>query len=155
MNIRLKLNLVACALLTAAFSSSALLPGDAAENLKLAPGVSYTSDIGTVFPIAADKMDDVTVEPGRPALIFFGAPGDLNTNRQAKRVVQLYDKHRDNTKFIIVNVDNPSDAGRDLIRKYYPGYVPAQLLLDKSGTKVWSSVGEISRKKISGQINHM
>lgn len=128
---------------------------NAAENLRLASGVSYTSDIGNIFPIVGDKLDDFTVEPGRPALIFFGAPGDLNTNRQAKRVVQLYQKHRDDTKFIIVNVDDPNSGARELIKSYYPGYVPAQLLIDRSGKKVWSQVGETSRKQMSGRINNM
>jgi hypothetical protein len=128
---------------------------DAAINLRLAPGVSFVSDIGTSFPIVGEQMDDFTVQSGRPALIFFGASGDLNTNRQAKRLVQLYGKHHDDTKFIIVNVDNPNASSRELVKKYYPGYVPAQILVDKTGQTVWSQVGEVSRKKIGGQINQM
>lgn len=124
----------------------------AAENLRLAPGVSYTSDVGTVFPLVGDRMTDYTIESGRPALIFFGATGDLNTNRQAKRLVALYAKRRDNTKYIVVNVDSQDEAARELVRKYYPGYVPAQLLLDKDGHTIWTQVGEISRKRLGGQI---
>jgi hypothetical protein len=128
---------------------------NAAENLRLAPGISYTSDVGTVFPIVGDRMTDYTIETGRPALIFFGAAGDLNSNRQAKRIVQLYSKHHDETKFIVVNVDSQDPSARELLRKYYPGYVPAQLLIDKDGHTIWSQVGEISRKRLSGQINQM
>lgn len=101
-------------------------------------------------------MDDFLIEPGRPALIFFGASGDQNTNRQARRLVELYSKRKDNTKFIIVNVDGPhTDGGKELIKKYYPGYVPAQLLIDRDGHLLWSQIGEISRRKLSGALNGM
>jgi hypothetical protein len=154
MDKRFNWKITACAICCAvSFIAPAMV--NAAENLRLAPGVSFVSDIGTSFPIVGDKMNDFTVQPGRPTLIFFGAPGDLNTNRQAKRLVQLYAKHHDDTKFIIVNVDNPDPSARELIKKYYPGYVPAQLLMNKQGHTVWSQVGEISRKKLGGQINQM
>jgi hypothetical protein len=150
-----KRNLKVVAVMVAALCAIAAPAVKAAENLRLAPGVSFNSDLGTIFPIVGEKMDDFRVEAGRPALIFFGAPGDLNTARQAKRLVQLYSRHQDDTKFIIVNVDRPTDASKQLIMKYYPGYVPAQLLIDKSGKTIWSQVGEISRRKLSGQINQM
>lgn len=138
---------IACGITTA--------PSWSAENLSVAPGISYVSDIGTVFPLIGDRMDDYVIEAGKPTLIFFGATGDLNTNRQAKRLVELYRKDKAKaTKFIVVNVDNPTNAGaRELIKKHYPGYVPAQLLLDSNGKILWSQVGEVSRRKLSGHIN--
>jgi hypothetical protein len=71
---------------------SASLAAVAAEDLQLRPGVSFGQDIDNGFPIVGKRMDDAVLEPGRAALVFFGAAGDLNTNRQAKRVVELYRK---------------------------------------------------------------
>lgn len=125
----------------------------AAEDLQLAPGLSFTSDSGP-FPIVATNLQDAKIEAGRPHLIFFGAASDLNTNRQAKRFVDLYKKRKDTPlKFIVVDVDRPgSPEAKALITKYYPGYVPAELLLDKAGNTVWSQVGEVSRRKIRAQV---
>jgi hypothetical protein len=137
----------------ATICAAGFTPAFAAENLRLAPGVSYNSDLGTTFPIAAEKLDDVSLDPTKPSLIFFGATGDLNTNRQAKRLVELYKKEHDKSKFIVVNVDNPiNESARRLIRQHYPGYVPAQLLVNPSGKVIWSQVGEVSRRKLRGQI---
>src|ERR1700677_2234067 len=71
---------------------STSLAAVAAEDLQLRPGVSFGQDIDNGFPIVGKKMDDVVLEPGRAPLLFFAAVGDLNTNRQAKRVVELYRK---------------------------------------------------------------
>jgi hypothetical protein len=150
-----KENLLFYALVLASTITVAInvIPGFSAENLKLAPGISYDSDLGNQFPITADKMEDMAIDSARPTLIFFGAVGDMNTNRQAKRLVELYKKESSKTKFVVVNVDNPANGeARSLIRKHYPGYVPAQLLLDPSGKVVWSQVGEVSRRKLRGQI---
>ena len=137
-------------------SASALAPALAAEDLGLAPGVSYNSDSGTVFPVVGQNLSDAKVEAGRANLIFFGAAGDLNTNRQAKRLVDLYKKERDRgTKFIVVDVDHPlNEDARGLIKKYYQGYVPAQLLLDRAGQVQWREVGEVSRRKLHSHIDN-
>ena len=61
----------------------------AADDLKLRSGISYTQDIDSGFPIMGTNMDDCKISVSTPTFIFFGASGDLNTNRQAKRVVYL------------------------------------------------------------------
>src|SRR5215470_244836 len=80
----------------------------AAEDLRLRDGISFYQDLDTGFPIIGQKMDDVLPAADRPTFIFFGAAGDLNTNRQARRVVELYRKYRaSGLKFIVVDVDEP------------------------------------------------
>lgn len=149
----MKVNEKLVVLATAIVCVSGFTPGFAAENLRLAPGISYNSDLGTTFPIAADKLDDFSLDATKPTLIFFGATGDLNTNRQARRLVELYKKEHSKSKFIVVNVDDPLNASaRRLIQAHYPGYVPAQLLIDPAGKVIWSQVGEVSRRKLRGQI---
>jgi hypothetical protein len=126
----------------------------AAENLTLRKGVSFTEDKDNGFPIIADKMDDATIDSGKPTLIFFGASGDLNTNRQAKRLVGLYNKFKTkNLKFIVVDVDHSANTkATDLIKKHYKGYIPCQVLLDESGNSVWSKSGEVQEGDVAKQI---
>lgn len=126
----------------------------AAENLTLRKGVSFTEDKDNGFPIIADKMDDATIDSGKPTLIFFGASGDLNTNRQAKRLVGLYNKFKaKNLKFILIDVDHASNAkATDLLKKHYKGYIPCQVLLDETGNSIWSKSGEVQEGDVAKQI---
>ncbi len=132
---------------------SLVVTAQAAENLRLREGISYDSDMDKQFPIVADKMEDMTIEPGRATYIFFGAAGDLNTNRHAKRVVDLY-KHfkANNVKFIVIDVDHHSPEARTLIKTYYQGYIPAQVLLDKKGNTNWSHSGEVAPGELSSRV---
>lgn len=131
------------------------LPGaSAAENLKLRDGISYVHDLDKAFPILADKLDDVRVEAGKPCFIFFGAAGDLNTNRQSKRVVDLYKKYKNRQlKFVVMDVDNPGSAeAKQLIKNYYQGYIPGEVVLDKQGKTVWNHVGEADSEVLFTQV---
>lgn len=129
----------------------------AAEELKLKKGISFSQDTDSGFPIEASKMEDVDVEPGKPALIFFGASGDLNVNRQAKRVVDLYKQTSQAgkpVKFILIDVDHPSgSAAKALIKNHYKGYIPFQVILDKSGKVAWSQIGEVETGTLANQID--
>lgn len=133
----------------------ASLPGAiAAENLSLRKGVSFTDDKDSGFPILADKMDDVTIDSGKPTMIFFGAAGDLNTARQAKRLVGLYNKYKNKRlKFIVIDVDHANKEATELIKKHYKGYIPCQVLLDGTGTSVWSKSGEVKEGDVAKQID--
>ncbi|HEY9871108.1 MAG TPA: hypothetical protein V6D08_18220 [Candidatus Obscuribacterales bacterium] len=132
-----------------------LAPARAAENLRLAHGISFYQDIDTGFPIVAEKMEDVVPATDSPTFIFFGAAGDLNTNRQARRVVELYRRYRTSgVKFVVIDVDNPSGEGaRQLIRQHYRGYIPFEIILDKGGQKIWSKTGEIELRLLEGQLD--
>src|ERR1700733_13172880 len=134
----------------------------AAEDLQLRPGVSFGQDIDNGFPLIGKKMDDAVIEPGREALIFFGAAGDLNTNRQAKRLVELYRKELDRKeqdhglKFIVVDVDHPvGDDGKKLIKTHYKGYIPCQVLVDKNGRVSWNQIGEVELSVLKKQIDKL
>ena len=90
-------------------------------------------------------------------LIFFGASGDLNVNRQAKRVVDLYKQTSQAAKpvkFILIDVDHPSgSAAKALIKNHYKGYIPFQVILDKAGKVAWSQIGEVETGTLSNQID--
>jgi hypothetical protein len=114
-----------------------------ADNLRLRPGISFVHDLDKGFPILADHLDDMKIESGKINLIFFAASGDLNSNRQSRRIVDLYKKYKDQIKFIIVDVDHPSGADtKQLIKAYYQGYIPQQVVIDKQGRTFWTHLGE-------------
>lgn len=141
-------------LVSATLFAGCLSSTPAAEELNLRSGISFTQDIDNGFPIVADKMEDVSVENGRPTFIFFGASGDLNTNRQARRVVDLYRKNRSSQlKFLVIDVDHATaPACKQLVKEYYRGYIPTQVMLDKSGAKFWSQVGETDNRLMQAQV---
>ena len=143
--------LAAAALLSALVSNQAR----AAENLRMRDGISFFHDLDQGFPIIADKMDDVQVAQGKPTLVFFGAPGDLNTNRQSKRIVDIYKKYKtEQMKFVVVDVDHPVNAqAKTLIKAHYPGYIPAQIIFDKTGKQKWNHTGEVDAQVISSQLD--
>ncbi|MBK9142916.1 MAG: hypothetical protein IPM23_10505 [Candidatus Melainabacteria bacterium] len=147
--------------LTAVLATMVLAAGfgvqtvSAADNLSLKKGISFVQDIDAGFPIEAEKMEDATLEAGKPTFIFFGARGDLNTSRQAKRVVNLYNRFaKQGIKFILIDVDNPLNASaKDLLKKHYKGYIPCQVVLNDEGKSVWNKVGEIPEKDIARVID--
>jgi hypothetical protein len=146
---RLSLAITLCALLASAAS--------AAENLHMREGISFFHDLDQGFPILCDKMDDVALASGKPSLLFFGASGDLNTNRQAKRIVDLYRKYKDSqVKFIVIDVDHASAAPvKALVKSYYPGYIPAEVIFDKQGKPKWNHTGEVDAGVMGGQLDKL
>ncbi|MCC6981604.1 MAG: hypothetical protein IT343_25000 [Candidatus Melainabacteria bacterium] len=126
----------------------------AATNLRLKDGISFVQDTDNGFPIIADKMDDVSIAQGMPTLIFFGAAADLNTNRQAKRLVDLYKKVQDKVKVIVIDVDHPVNSGAlKLIKTYYKGYIPLNVILDKTGKLSSSNSGEVETGELKSKLD--
>jgi hypothetical protein len=141
-----------CALASYSSISTAAL---AADDLKLKKGISFVQDTDSGFPIEANKMDDCQLEPGKATVLFFGASGDLNTNRQAKRLVDLYKQNANKpVKFILIDVDHTtSDQARSLLKNHYKGYIPFQVILDKAGKVSWSSIGEVEGGVLNQQLD--
>lgn len=128
----------------------------AAENLRLKDGISFVQDTDNGFPIVGEKMDDATLEENKPTLIFFGAAGDLNTNRQAKRLVDLSKKIQDKVKVIVIDVDHPANANvLKLIKTYYKGYIPLSVILNKEGKLSSSHSGEIDAGELKSKVERV
>lgn len=81
----------------------------------------------------------------------------MNTNRQAKRLVELYKKLPDKSvKFIVIDVDKaPNADGKHLVATYYKGYIPGQVLFDKNGKQVWNHDGEIELNLVKAQVDKL
>lgn len=150
---RLVLACQALALMALFITSTSQAP--AAEDLHLKKGLSFSQDTDSGFPIEAQRMEDVDLEQGKASVIFFGASGDLNVNRQAKRLVDLYKQASGKAvKFILVDVDHPSSPqAKALIKNHYKGYIPFEVILDKSGKVVWSQIGEVETGVLSTQLD--
>src|SRR5712691_13276983 len=135
----------------------------AAENLELAPGLSFTDDSSNSFPIQGDHLGDAELGKGRAAVAFFGASHCWNTAREAERLVTLYPKYRDRVSFIIVDVNHPSEAQRRLLKAHYKGYIPTLVVFTPDGTVLYARSGETAERRgdtgaldelISRAVNH-
>jgi len=119
----------------------------AADNLTLAPGLSFTDDSSDNFPVRGDHLADAEVVEGRAAVVFFGASNCWNTAREAERLVTLYPKFRDRVSFIVVDVNHPSEAQRPLLKAHYKGYIPTLVVLSRSGRVLYARSGETADKR--------
>lgn len=150
-----KLTIIGFSLITALALSTLGYAGQAAEDLKLKKGISFISDTDSGFPIEANKIQDAQLETDKATMVFFGASGDLNTNRQAKRLVDLYKQNQaKQVKFILIDVDHPANPqALTLIRNHYKGYIPFEVILDKQGKVAWSQIGEVETSVLSEQLD--
>lgn len=114
----------------------------AASDLHLAPDLSFTDDSSSNFPIAGSSIGDATIASDRATIMFFGTAHCWNTNREAERLVALYPKYRDRMDFVIVNVNHPSPSQQPLIARYYRGYIPTIMVIDRKGEVIYNRAGE-------------
>jgi hypothetical protein len=123
------------------------LSAEAADNLRLAPELSFIDDSSAAFPIQGDHLSDADIRPGRAAVMFFGTSHCWNTNREAERLVMLYAKYRDRVTFIIVDAADPSQPQLPLLEAYYHGSIPTLVILGRDGSVVYAQAGETARMR--------
>lgn len=121
-------------------------PGGAV-NLTLAPDLSFTDDSSANFPIRGEHLDDGAVASDRPTAIFLGTSHCWNTNREAERFVELYKRHGDEGRFLVVDLDHPAPAQRALIARFSTGYIPTLAFLDRNGKTVFKRSGETAKTR--------
>jgi len=97
-------------------------PGGAKE-LRLAPGLSFTDDSSSAFPIRGKNLEDGKIASDRPTAIFLGTSHCWNTNREAERFVALYKKRKDEARFLVVDLHEPSPEQRPLVTMERPAQV--------------------------------
>jgi hypothetical protein len=125
------------------------LPAHAAENLKLNQHLDYSSDSQDGPLITGDHLEDGAV-PGKPAYAIFYGEGCFNSKRQARRTVDLYEKYKGRVQFVVVDLDRPrSPAQEDLVKKFYKGYIPHVVVLDRDGKTAYNASGEVDSGEIS------
>jgi thiol-disulfide isomerase/thioredoxin len=136
-------------LLVAVAAASFALPLRAAENLKLNQHLDYSSDSQDGPLITGDHMDDGPVV-GKPAYIILYGEGCFNSKRQARRTIELYEKYRGKVQFVVIDLDQKHAAVQEeLVKKYYKGYIPHVVVLNRSGMPAYDASGEVDEKEIS------
>ena len=126
-------------------------PARAADDLHLAPGLSFTDDSSDAFPIRGRHLADATTGDGKATIVFFGASNCWNTNREAERLVSLYPKYKDRVRFVVVDVAHPSDAQKQLVAKHYTGSIPTLVVLAPDGSVVYGRAGETAATRGDAQ----
>lgn len=139
------------AVLLVACASLAPSVARAADDLHLAPNLSFTDDSSDAFPIRGRHLADATTGDGKATIVFFGASNCWNTNREAERLVSLYPKYKDRVRFVVVDVAHPSDAQKDLIAKHYKGAIPTVVVLAPDGSVVYGRSGETAATRGDAQ----
>ena len=125
------------------------LPAQAAENLKLNQRLDYTSDSQDGPLITGDHLEDAAIF-GKPAYAIFYGEGCFNSKRQARRTVELYEKYKGRVQFVVVDLDRPrSPAQEELVKKFYKGYIPHVVVLNRDGKTAYNASGEVEEGEIS------
>ncbi len=121
-------------------------PGGAG-NLTLAPGLSFTDDSSANFPIRGESLRDGRIASDRPTAIFFGTSHCWNTNREAERFVELYRREKDTARFLVIDLDHPSNDQKALVARFTRGFIPTLAFLDRRGSVVYNQSGETSSRR--------
>jgi hypothetical protein len=126
-----------------------VVPAHAAENLKLNQHLDYTSDSLDGPLITGDHLEDGAVS-GKPAYAIFYGEGCFNSKRQARRTVDLYEKYKGRVQFVVVDLDRPrSPAQEELVKRFYKGFIPHVVVLDRDGKTAYNASGEVDSGEIS------
>ena len=59
----------------------------------------------------------------------------------------LYPKYRDKIDFVVVDLDHPSSAQRELAARYYRGYIPTVTVIDSKGEVIYNRAGETGSRR--------
>ena len=79
---------------------------------------------------------------------------DVNSKRQARRSVDLYEKYEGRVHLVIIDLDRKrSPAQQELVKKYYQGYIPQIVLLDPTGKELYNSSGEAEESRIANILD--
>jgi hypothetical protein len=124
-------------------------PAHAAENLKLNQHLDYKSDSQDGPLITGDHLEDGAVS-GKPTYAIFYGEGCFNSKRQAARTVELYGKYKGRVQFVVVDLDRRrSPAQKELEKKFFKGYIPHVVVLDREGRTAYNASGEVQEGEIS------
>jgi hypothetical protein len=142
-------NRIVTVLLATAAALALAMPAHAAENLKLNQHLDYTSDSQDGPLITGDHLEDAAVS-GKPAYAIFYGESCFNSKRQARRTVELYEKYKGRVQFVVVDLDRPrSPAQEELVKKFYKGYIPHVVVLNRDGKTAYNASGEVEEGEIS------
>jgi hypothetical protein len=121
----------------------------AADDLRLNQKLDYSSDSQDGPLITGDHLEDGARAGQVNYLIMYGE-GCFNSKRQARRTVNLWNKYKGRVNFVVVDLDHKqSKPQEELVSKYYRGYIPHLVVLDRSGNAMYNQSGEVEESAIS------
>ncbi len=126
----------------------------AADNLKINPHLDYSSDSHDGALITGDNLNS-GLAAGKVNYVLMYGEACFNSKRQARRTVELYGKYRDRVNFVIIDLDTAKSAEQqDLVHRFYRGYIPHVVVLDKSGNTLYNASGEVDSTRIEKLFEH-
>jgi thioredoxin-like negative regulator of GroEL len=136
-----------------AVSIALSVPAFPAENLKLNGHLDYTSDSHDGPLITGDHLED-GASNNKPTYVIIYGEACFNSKRQARRTVSLYEKYKGEVQFVIIDMDKPrSFAQEDLVKRFYKGYIPHVIVLNRTGQVAYNSSGEVEESEIAKVID--
>ncbi|MFI5090445.1 MAG: TlpA family protein disulfide reductase [Terriglobales bacterium] len=64
--------------------------------------------------------------------------------------MNLYSQYKGRVQFVVIDLDQKqSPAQQELLKKYFAGYIPHVVVLDRSGNAVYNSSGEVEESTIA------
>ena len=66
----------------------------------------------------------------------------------------MYEKYKGRVQFVIIDLDKkrPSEQQK-LVEKFYQGFIPHVVVLDKNGKALYSAAGEVEESPISALLD--
>jgi thiol-disulfide isomerase/thioredoxin len=125
------------------------LPAYSAENLNLNQQLDFSSDSQDGPLITGDHLEEGAVS-GKPSYVIIYGEGCFNSKRQARRTVELYEKYKGRVQFVVVDMDRQRSAAQeDLVKRFYKGYIPHVVVLNRDGKIAYNASGEVEEGEIS------
>jgi hypothetical protein len=70
--------------------------------------------------------------------------------------VELYEKYKGRVHFVIIDLDRKrSPAQRELVKKYFRGYIPHVVILDPTGNASYNSPGEAEESRLANILDKL
>ena len=129
------------------------LAARAGDDLHLNDHLDYNSD-SQDGPLITGKDMRHGVVAGKPNYVIIYEQGCYNSKRQARRSVSLYQRYKERVNFVVVDMDQKlSREQEELVRKYYRGYIPHVVVLDKSGRPLYNAAGEVDEGEMAAILD--
>lgn len=121
----------------------------AATDLKINPKLRYSSDTNDGPLITGKDLNSAKLSSDKPSYVIFYHRECYNSKRQAKRIVELYDKYKEKVNFVVIDLDQIRNNDQvKLKRKYYKNYIPHVTMISKGGSVLYDRAGEISTQHL-------
>jgi len=120
------------------------MPAHAAENLKLNQHLDYTSDSQDGPLINGDHLEDGALS-GKPSYAIFYGEGCFNSKRAGRgaRSNSTKSTRAECSSSWLISIVRVLRRREELVKKFYKGYIPHVVVLNRDGKTAYNSSGEV------------